>query len=89
MSRALMSEAVRTLAEVGLSQAQAATVLTMTRNQVAGIARDAHIRFEGAYRVGPGCNSEAALRGWDTRRERGWAFSRAVPPTRHMACARS
>jgi hypothetical protein len=58
------------LAAEGLSMAQAARALDLTRNAVVGRARDLGVRFQGAPVIGGGCNSEQARRGWQTRRAR-------------------
>jgi hypothetical protein len=58
------------LAAEGLSQAQAARALGLTRNAVVGRARDFEIRFQGSPFIGGGCNPEQARRGWQTRRAR-------------------
>jgi hypothetical protein len=66
----LETERLRALAAAGLSLAQAAQRLGVTRNTVIGRARDRGVRFNGPQFVGGGCNSDQALKGWATRRER-------------------
>lgn len=75
---------IAALAAQGLSTAQAAKRLGLTRNAVAGRARDNGIKFHGPQFVGGGCDSDAALRGWETRRSRGWASNRVVGMVRHV-----
>lgn len=68
--RAIDTLRLRALAQAGLSTAQAAGLLGVTRNTVIGRARDRGIRFHGAPFIGGGCNSEQARRGAETRRAR-------------------
>lgn len=68
--RALLDDALRTLAEAGLSKRQAALVLGMPKGSVITRARLAHIQFNGPAFIGGGCNSAQALKGWETRRQR-------------------
>ncbi len=84
LDRDLMAEAIRILADVGLSTADAGRVLGLTRNQVASRARVAGITFSGAYRPGPGCNRAQAAQGWATRRKRDWTWARSVPSVSHV-----
>lgn len=85
----LTRETLQALADEGLSTAQAAERLGVTRNTVGGRARDLGVRFCGAYRPGPGCNAQQAAKGWATRRARGWTMPpRAVGPVIHAGTPR-
>jgi hypothetical protein len=87
--RALMEDALRILADVGCSKRDAATILGMPLGSVITRARRAGIRFGAEMRPGPGCDSDAAARGWETRRARSWSWSRPVGSVRHAVCAPS
>lgn len=67
-----LDDALRTLAEAGLSTRDAAVVLCIPRGSVITRARIAAIPFQGANRPGPGCSSDQARKGWETRRRKGW-----------------
>lgn len=61
---------VRRYADRGLSMSRVADLIGKSRSAVASIARRYEITFHGEQTVGGGCNSEQALRGWETRRAR-------------------
>lgn len=75
----LLIEAIRILARVGLSKSQAAVVLGMPKGSLITRARIAGITFNGPRKIGPGCTSEQARKGWETRRARAWVWTRPVP----------
>lgn len=61
---------LRDYAAAGLSMRTAARALGRSRNAVSGRAFRLNIHFSGPQTFGGGCDREAALRGWQTRRER-------------------
>ncbi|MDP1642751.1 MAG: hypothetical protein Q8L59_11255 [Phenylobacterium sp.] len=63
-------ERLQALADLGLSQRQAAALLGVTKNTVTGRARDCGVRFQAPPFRGGGCNSQQARKGWATRRAR-------------------
>ena len=79
IDRPLLTEALRILADIGLSKSQAAKVLGMPKGSVITRARIAGITFNGPRVVGPGCTSDQARKGWETRRSRSWVWTRTVP----------
>lgn len=83
--RRLLAEAIRTLADIGLSITDVGVVLGMTRGQVASYASRAGVTFQASHRPGTGGTPESAQRGWETRRARGWTWDRAVDPVRHAS----
>lgn len=79
--RSLIEDAViEVCAQFGLSRPQTAILIGRSRSHVALHGRQMATRFAGR----PGCNSEAAQRGWETRRANGWRWVRAVGPVRHV-----
>lgn len=70
-SRGLIESAVvSVLADFGFSMRKAGDLIGKSRSAVAGIAKRNGLRFRGAQTIGGGCNTEQALRGWETRRAR-------------------
>ncbi len=67
------------LANQGLSMRDVADKLGVSKNTIVGCARDFDIWFMGIPKRLGGCNSAQALKGWDTRWERGWHWKRSVP----------
>lgn len=67
----LESAVISVLARYGLSMRQAGDLIGKSRSAVASIARRNGFRFHGEQTVGGGCNTQQALKGWETRRTRG------------------
>lgn len=75
---------IRACASSGLSMAQTGRLMGWTRGQVAGRASKIGVTFSGEPFIGGGCDRKAALRGWETRRARGWTPAPMVHRVNHL-----